>query len=144
MVETGGVEPALERVASIYSHFLSSHEGEFACMRALENRLPVPRVNGGWVPAWCGYTKRFPQIYLLVKIITNGVPVVVNGDGDLSAALQYGNHRLVVPYEGNILCKIADDVRLGRSFVFPRETADRILVSVCQPQRLRCPPRRSE
>ena len=98
MVETGGVERALERVASNYSHFLSSDGGEFASMRALENRLPVPRVNAGQVAAWFGYTKRFPQIDLLVKIITNGVPVVVDGGGDLSAALQYGNHRSIVPY----------------------------------------------
>ena len=95
-------------------------------MRALENRLPVPRVNAGRVAAWFGYTKRFPQIDLLLKINTNGVPVVVDVGGDLSAALQYGNHRSIVPYEGTILCKIADDVRLGRAFVFPRETADRI------------------
>ena len=95
-------------------------------MRALKNRLPVPRVNAGRVAAWFGDTKRFPQVDLLVKVITNGVPVMVDGGGDLSAALQYGNHRSIVPYEGNILCKIADDVRLGRAFVFPWETADRV------------------
>ena len=95
-------------------------------MRALENHIPVPRVNAGRVAAWFGYTKRLPQIELLVKIITNGMPVVVDGGGDSSAALKYSNHRSIVPYEGNILCKIADDVRLRRAFVFPRETADRI------------------
>ena len=95
-------------------------------MMALENQLPVPRVHAGRVAAWFGYTKRFPQIDLLVKIITHGVPVAVDGGGDLGAALQYGNHRSIIPYEGNILCKIADDVRLGRAFVFPRDAADRI------------------
>lgn len=105
-------------------------------MMALENRLPVPRANVGRVAAWFGCTKRFPQIDLLVKIITNGVPVVVDDGGDLGAALQYGNHRSIVPYEGNILCKIADDVRLGRAFVFPRDTADSIPGPPCVTRRV--------
>ena len=51
---TGGVEQALERVASNYSKLLSAHGGRFACMRALENRLHFPRVDVGQVAAWFG------------------------------------------------------------------------------------------
>ena len=45
--------------------------------------------------------------------------------GDLGAALQYCNHSSVAPYASTVVAKIADDVRLGRAFVFPRETAGR-------------------
>ena len=44
MARTGGVEQALGGVTSNYSYFVSAHGGRFACMSALENRLPVPRV----------------------------------------------------------------------------------------------------
>ena len=89
---TGEVEQALERVASNCSHFLSAHGGRFACMRALEHRLPVSRVDVGKVAACFGDVKKFAHIDLLVNIIAHGVPVEVGGVGDLEAALQYGNH----------------------------------------------------
>ena len=123
---TGVVQQALERVASSYSHLLSAHGGRFACMRALENQLPVPRADVGQVVAWFGDVKKFAHIDLLVKIIVHGVPVDAGGVGDLDAALVYGNHSSIGPYEENITSKIADDVRLGRALVFPREAADRI------------------
>ena len=116
----------LARVASSYARFLSVHGGRFACMKALENRLPVPRVDAGQVAAWFGGVKKFAHTDLLVKIISHGVPVEVGGAGDLDAALRYGNHGSIGPYEDNIVSKIAEDVRLGRAFVFPREAADQI------------------
>ena len=40
--------------------------------------------------------------------------------------MEYGNQSSIGPYEENIKSKIADDVRLGRAFVYPREAADRM------------------
>ena len=80
------------------------------------------RPSGGLL----GDVKKFVHIDLLVNIIAHWVPVEVGGVGDLDAALVYGNHSSIGPYEENITSKIADDVRLGRALVFPREAADRI------------------
>lgn len=49
---------------------------------------------------------------------------MVDSGGELGAALQYGTHRPIILCEGDILCKIAEDVRLGRAFFFPRDAAD--------------------
>ena len=51
---TGGIEQALVRVASNCLYVLSAHGGRFACMRALENQMPFPRVNVGQVAVWFG------------------------------------------------------------------------------------------
>ncbi|CAN0515688.1 unnamed protein product, partial [Laminaria digitata] len=67
---TGGVEQALARVADNYLDFLSAHGGRFECMKALQNQLPVPRVDVGRVAAWFGGMKRFPHTDLLVRILS--------------------------------------------------------------------------
>ena len=89
-------------------------------MRALENLLPVPRVDVGQVAAWFEDDKTCGQIDLLVNIIAHVVPVKEGNIGDLDAVLQYGNHRLVRRYNENISFLIGDDVQLGRGFVFSR------------------------
>ena len=63
--------------------------------------------------------KCFPHTELLVQILSHAVSVAVGSAGDLGAALQYGNHSLVTPYASTVVATIVDDVRLGRSFVFP-------------------------
>lgn len=88
--------------------------------------IAVPCVNSGRVAALSGYTKRFLQTDRLVKINTHGVPVAVDGVGDWGVALQYGNHKSIVRYDGTTACTIADDVRFGRAFIFTRDTADRV------------------
>ena len=80
------------------------------------------RPSGGLL----GDVKKFVHIDLLVNIIAHGVPVEVGGVGDLDATLQYDNHSWISPYEDNIIYKIAEDVQLGRAFIFPREAADQI------------------
>ena len=65
----GVVEQALERVASNYSHFLSAHGGRFAYIRALENRLPVPRVDVDQVAAWLGDVKKFAHICSMETLV---------------------------------------------------------------------------
>ena len=62
----------------------------------------------------------------MAQILSHGVPVRVNGVGDLKAALQYSNHRSIDQYTGRFGAKVAEDVRLGRAFIFPREMASRI------------------
>ena len=82
---TGGVEQAIDRVANSDLHFLSANGGRFACMRTLENRLSVPRVDVGQVEARFGDVLIFAHIDLLVNIITHEVPVEVGGIRDLDA-----------------------------------------------------------
>ena len=62
----------------------------------------------------------------MAQILSHGVPVRVNGVGDLKAALQYSNHNSIDKYTGNFMTKVVGDVRLGRAFIFPREVASRI------------------
>ena len=75
---------------------------------------------------WFGGVKRFPHAQQVAQILSHGVPVRVNGVGDLKAALQYSNHNSINQYTGHFVAKVAEDVRLGRAFIFPREMASRI------------------
>ena len=70
--------------------------------------------------------KRFPHAQQVAQIPSHGVPVRVNGVGDLKAALQYSNHSSIDQYTGHFVAKVAEDVRLRRAFIFPREMASRI------------------
>ena len=97
-----GVEQALARAAENYIEFLSAHGGSFACMKAFEDQLPVPRVDEGRVPDLFGDIKRFPHMEVLVQILSHGVTVAAGGAGYLRSALQYGNHSLVTPYASTV------------------------------------------
>lgn len=72
------------------------------------------------------FRKVFPEIELLMEIVSQGAPVPVTGQGDLAAALVYGNHSSTNRFSREILEKIAEDVSAGKAFVFPREMADKI------------------
>ena len=123
---SGGIEQAMKAVAQECWHFLSMHGGRFSCMQALETKLLVPRVDAVRVLEWFGGIKRFPHSQQVAQILSYGVPVRVNGVGDLKAALQYSNHSSVDQYTGHFVAKVAEDVRLGRAFIFPREMASHI------------------
>ena len=62
----------------------------------------------------------------MAQILSRGVPVRVNGVGDLKAAPQYSNHSSIDQYTGYFVTKVVEDVRLGRAFLFPPEVASRI------------------
>ena len=62
----------------------------------------------------------------MAQILSHGVPVRVNGVGDLKLALQYSNHSSIDQYTGHFVTKVVEDVRLGRAFIFPREVASHI------------------
>ena len=51
----------------------------------------------------------------MAQILSHGVPVRVNGVGDLKAALQYSNHSSIDQYTGHFVTKVVEDVRLGRA-----------------------------
>ena len=109
----------MKAVAQECWHFLSMHGGHFSCMQALETKLLVPRVDAVRVLEWFGGVKRFPHAQQVAHILSHGVPVRVNGVGDLKAALQYSNHSSIDQYTGHFVAKVAEDVRLGRAFIFP-------------------------
>ena len=88
--------------------------------------LPIPRVDTAQVRQWFGGVKEFPDIELLMQIVSQGAPVHVSGQGDLQAALAYGNHRSSCPFSPHIMEKIVEDVSMGRAFVFPRKVAEQI------------------
>ena len=54
--------------------------------------LSTPRVDAEQVRRWFGEVKKFPNIDLLVQIISEGAPVAVTEKGDLRAATEYWNH----------------------------------------------------
>ena len=116
----------MKAVAQECWHFLSMHGGRFSCMQALETKLLVPRVDAVRVLEWFGGIKQFSHAQQVAQILFHGVPVRVNVVGDLKAALQYSNHSSIVQYTGHFVAKVAEVVRLGRAFIFPREMASRI------------------
>ena len=82
---------------------------------------------------------------LLENIISHGVAVEVGGAGDIDAALRYGNHSSITPYQVNNIATIADDnVRLGRVFVFRGKRQAGSPVCACRLWVSRFRPGRSE
>ena len=75
---------------------------------------------------WFGRKKGFPRVEQLAAIAEHGAPVHVEGSTDIGAALAYSVHRSVAPHSDIILAKIFDDVRFGRSIIFPRIEAHTI------------------
>lgn len=114
---------ALSNVADKSWQFLNAHQCRFECMLDTLSVLPVPRVELEDVRRWFGDVKEFPDIDLLMQIVGRGAPVPVAGQGDLTSALEYGNHSSVHRYAPQIREKIVEDVSAGRAFVFPREQA---------------------
>ena len=86
---------ALGKVADRSRQFLQKHDGRFERMLDTLQTLPIPRVDSEQVRRWFGEVKEFPNIDLLVQIISEGAPVAVAGKGDLRAATEYGNHNSV-------------------------------------------------
>ena len=117
---------ALGKVADRSRQFLQKHDGRFERMLDTLQTLPIPRVDSEQVRRWFGEVKEFPNIDLLVQIISEGAPVAVAGKGDLRAATEYGNHNSVRRFSPEILVKIREDVLMGRAFVFPREAVTEI------------------
>lgn len=117
---------ALGQVAECNSRFLEEHGGRFESMLDTLSALPVPRVDTSKIRHWFGTIKEFPEIDILMKIVSEGAPVVVAGNGDLKAAVAYGNHTSVNHFSLEILEKNRDDVVMRRAFVFPREAVRKI------------------
>ena len=73
--------------------------------------------------------KEFPNIEVLVQIISEGAPVAVTKTGDLRAATEYGNHKSARRFSPEILKKIfiyRKDVLMGRTLVSPQEAVPEI------------------
>ena len=97
------------------------HEVDPLC--ELERAIAVYHVRPGFVRFWFGRLKGFPRVEEVVKIITNEARVDVAREGDLSAAIAYGNHNSTQAHHNLNVGKIFDDVRLGRAFASPRSMA---------------------
>ena len=91
-------------------------------MQAIETALDVARVKAARIHFWFGRKKGFPRVEQLAAIAEHGAPVHVEGRADIGAALAYSNHRSVAPHS-DILAKIFDDVRFGRSLIFQHSEA---------------------
>ena len=114
------------RVAQSYIQYFRASGSRAECMQAIEIALDVPRVKAARIRFWFGRKKGFPRVEQLAAIAEHGAPVHVEGSTDIGAALAYSNHRSVAPHSDIILAKIFDDVRFGRSIVFPRSEAHTI------------------
>ena len=100
------IEQAMKAVAQESWQFLSMHGRRFSCMQALETKLLVPRVDAVRVLEWFGGIKQFPHAQKETQILSHGVPVRVNGVGDLKAVLQYSNHSSIDQYTGHFVTKV--------------------------------------
>ena len=94
-------------------------------MQAIETALDVPRVKAARIRFWFERKKGFHRVEQLAAIAEHGGPVHVEGSTDIGAALAYSN-RSVAPHSDIILAKIFDDIRFGRSIIFPRTEAHTI------------------
>lgn len=70
--------------------------------------------------------KRFPEIKQFTRIIDVGVPVDVQGQGDLANALDYGNHSSASSVDSEVAAHIINEIRLGRILLVHRRMADTI------------------
>ena len=86
--------------------------------------LPIPRVDAEQIRRWFGKVKKFPNIDLLVQIVSEGAPVAVTEKGNLRAATEYGNHN-------SARRENREDVLMGRPFVPPREAVTKSRALVC-------------
>ena len=114
------------RVAQRYIQYFRASGSRFECTQAIETALDVPRVKEARTRFWFGRKKGFPRVEQLADIVEHGAPAHVEGSTDIGAALAYSNHRSVAPHPDTILAKIFDDVRFGRSIIFPRSDAHTI------------------
>ena len=88
----GGCHRRNCKVTDRSMQFLQGHDGRFECMLDTLQTLPIPRVDAEQVRRWFGEVKKFPNIDLLVQIISEGAPVAVTEKRDLRAATEYWNH----------------------------------------------------
>ena len=98
--------------------------------------MDVPRVKAARIRFWFGRKKIFPRVEQLADIVEHGAPVHVEESTDIGTALAYSNHHSVAPHSDAILAKIFDDVRFGRSIIFPRSEAHTIPELQLSPRRL--------
>lgn len=123
MTDPHSVAHTLAVVADRSMRLLNENRGRMDCMLPTLEVLPVPRVDLASVRSWFGDRFEFEHIELLLEVVHSGAPVAVSGEGDITAALTYGNHSSAFRYSSDILAKIVDDVLMGRAFVFPRTAA---------------------
>ena len=114
------------RVAQSYIQYFRASGSRAEYMQAIETALDVPRVKAAKIRFWFGRKRGFPRVAQLAAIAEHGAPVHVDGSTDIGAALAYSNHRSVAPHSVIILAKLFDDVRFGRSIIFPRSKAHTI------------------
>lgn len=121
-------EHTLYRMAGLGRRMMSKHHGVVGNVaRALGGSLVTPPVDLAEIKRHFGDNKGFPKIAELLTMISGGVPVVTAlSTIDLSAALEYGNHRSVAKHMPLIWKKIADDVRRQRCLVVDKEAAKNI------------------
>ena len=124
------------RVAQSYMQYFRVSGSRAECMQAIETALDVTRVKAARIRFWFGRKRGFPRVAQLAAIAEHGAPVHVGGSTDIGAALAYSNHRSVAPHSDTILAKIFDDVRFGRSIIFPRSEAHTIPELQLSPRRL--------
>ena len=112
--------------AQSYTQYFRASGSRIGCMQAIETALDVPRVKAVRIRFWFGQKKGFPRVEQLADIAEHGAHVHIEGSTDIGAALAYSNHRRVAPHSEIIFAKIFDDVRFGRSIIFPCSEAHNI------------------
>lgn len=107
---------------------LNMNHGRFDCVCfAYARRVAcTSKVGARHFRPWFEGLEKFEPIDLLVRIISDGVPVLVSGYGYVIAALLYGNNSLPRRYPGELMQKTVDAVLTERAFVFPHAEAESI------------------
>lgn len=100
---------------------MASVDSHFACIEAVINQLPAPRMNTARVVAWWG-TLSISLFVSYWPICDNCVSCSAGRDRQcFDVALQDGSHDSIGLFKDSSVLKISDDLRLGRTYVLLRE-----------------------
>ena len=66
----------------------------------------------------------FPEMAQLMEAVRHGVPVDVDGGGDLLASMQYGNHSSAYTHYDVVWQRLVEDITWGRVVVLHKSAAE--------------------
>ena len=66
----------------------------------------------------------FPEMAQLMEAVKHGVPVDVDGGGDLFASMQYGNHSSAHTHYDVVWQLLEEDITWGRAVVLHKSAAE--------------------
>lgn len=120
------INECMHRLANITSILLITLRGRAGnAARMLGGKLMAPHMKRQTISNNFG-AKRFPEMQQLMRIVGVGVPVDVQGQGDMVNALECGNYSSPSSVDYEVAAHIVNKIRLGRILLVHRRMAESI------------------